>query len=287
MKILLIDSNNLAHRMAFKLGHLTWQEKTTGVIFGFMKSVMDLSHLLKPNEIIFCWDSPLSYRRNIFPEYKASRRKELTEEQQQERKAAYSQFEELKLEILPRIGFRNIFEQTGIEADDLIAKIIFDYYLSGYKLIPVSSDNDLFQTFLYMERIYLLDKKKFYTKEDFVKEWKISPLEWVTAKSIAGDITDNIPGIKGIGIKTAIKYINGEKINASLISKVEENWNLVQRNQKIIKIPHTRTLSMSIEESIINLKEFESVCLENGFSFLLRKENFHKWLNLLEDLPVN
>ena len=273
--------------MAFKLGHLTWQEKTTGVIFGFMKSVMDLSHLLKPNEIIFCWDSPLSYRRNIFPEYKASRRKELTEEQQQERKAAYSQFEELKLEILPRIGFRNIFEQTGIEADDLIAKIIFDYYLSGYKLIPVSSDNDLFQTFLYMERIYLLDKKKFYTKEDFVKEWKISPLEWVTAKSIAGDITDNIPGIKGIGIKTAIKYINGEKINASLISKVEENWNLVQRNQKIIKIPHPRTLSMSIEESIINLKEFESVCLENGFSFLLRKENFHKWLNLLEDLPVN
>jgi len=267
----------------FKMGNFSYQEKMTGVIFGFLRSVLELHERFAPSEIIFCWDSTKSWRKLQYPDYKSNRHnKSYTEEERKDRDVAYYQFNELQEDILPRLGFANVFSQNGIEADDLIAQIVIDQPKdNNYKRhIIVSSDNDLFQL-LGIADMFFVDKKKLFTKEDFEEQWGIAPADWLKAKAMSGDTSDNIPGVPGVGYKTAIKYLKGKMRDGITKENIRYCTELIKLNEQLMKVPHPKTKPMIIRESLFNIMEFEKVCLENGFQFFLKKEQYSKWNNIL------
>jgi len=139
MKYILFDCSFLCHRARFTTGALD-----NGVIFGFLSSVIDICEAFECYNPIFIWDSKKSHRKKIFPYYKKKRRKDLTPEELLELKECFRQMDVLRSEIIPDMGFKNSFRQTGLEGDDLIAKIVLDMNNSKHRFIIVSSDQDLY-----------------------------------------------------------------------------------------------------------------------------------------------
>lgn len=265
----------------YKMGSLSYEEKMTGVIFGFLRTVAELSEKFEPSEIAFCWDSTKSWRKILYPDYKGNRNRDYSPEELRDRQTAYAQFNELRDDILPRIGFANVFHQNGIEADDIIARIVLDQPLGNkYKRhIIVSSDNDLFQM-LELADMYFIDKKELFTKKDFICKYDIRPGDWLKVKALVGDSSDNIPGIRGVGVKTAIKYLNGKTRSMNLVQTIQESVVQINLNEILMKVPHSKTGAVLMNKSKIDLFQFEQVCMENGFNFFLKKEQYAKWLRM-------
>ena len=118
---ILIDSNNLAWIAHHSTGDLSNNEKRVGVIYGFMRFIYQYTELFESNKFIFLFDSRASKRKKIYPKYKEKRRKKLTSDEYLDRKICFEQITDLRLSVLPKLGFRNVYWQPGYEADDLIA----------------------------------------------------------------------------------------------------------------------------------------------------------------------
>ena len=183
MKTMLVDSNFLAYRAKLTTGNLQYNGVATGVMFGFINQLLTCSKKIEPDKIIFTWDSKKSKRKKILPSYKEKRRENQTEEEEREWKEAFTQFNQLREEILPRIGFKNNFIQDGLESDDLIARYVFDN--EHENIYIVTADDDMLQL-LHKSYIYNLAKNQISSKELFEKNYEIHPSEWASVKMIAG-----------------------------------------------------------------------------------------------------
>lgn len=265
MKFLIIDSNFICHQGRYSLPDLSIGEQQTAIIFGFLKRVVSLAKKFETGNFIFCWDSKKSFRKEIYPEYKANRKKEKTEEEKQLDKIAFSQFDILKNEVLPELGFKNIFEQKGYESDDLIADIVLGY---EEDFVVVSSDEDLFQL-LDICSMYNPTKDLLMDKKWFVNEYEINPIDWVKVKQIAGCRSDNIQGVKGVAEKTFIKYLKGELKSTSkkyqdivsFIGSKEE-----ERNKLLVTLPFPKTMNVELVNDLpLKVEDFISVCTKFDF----------------------
>jgi DNA polymerase I len=274
--MILIDANGICHQMKHSIGDLSWEEKQVGIIFGFMRQLLSLSKLFGPDSFVFAWDSPSSKRKEIFPEYKANRKREKTKEEQDFDNMAYDQFDQIRSHVLPKIGFRNIFVQNGFEADDIMASIIQS---NPVKTTIISTDEDLYQLLSEQVSLYSLKKKQFYTHISLWKEFRITPSEWIETKAIAGCSSDGIPGVPGVGEKTACKYLNG-KLNHTYktYKSIKENGQLIARNRKLVKLPYEGTNAFNILfKEKLDMGGFLDICDEYGFASFLREETFGLW----------
>jgi 5''-3'' exonuclease (including N-terminal domain of PolI) len=183
MKVL-IDCNNVAHIVNHAMGHLSTDEQATGVIFGFMKQMLSLSNKMKSNEFVFAWDSRKSWRKNIYPEYKANRSKPINPEEENPKQDLFNQISELRKTILPGLGFKNNFIKTGYEADDLIAYIALMNPKEEFTI--VSTDQDLYQLLSDKVRIYNIITKQFFTRADFEAKFSLHPCMYREIKAISG-----------------------------------------------------------------------------------------------------
>ena len=149
---LIVDANNLAYAAFISLRGLSVDELPTGVIYGFFLQVLKLAVEFQTNDFVFCWDSRKRFRRNIFSEYK-NKRDEMTKEEKAQKQIAYDQFAALRKEILPSVGFENVFMKAGYEADDLIAYVVINppRSLNREKYLVISTDNDMFQLLSYCD----------------------------------------------------------------------------------------------------------------------------------------
>jgi len=102
---LIIDSNGLAHAARIAVKDLSYEKQATGVIYGFLQSMLYLSHRFVPCRMIFCWDSRKSLRKAMFPGYKDKRHQDLDADEQVALDLAFKQFDQLRKEILPSVGF--------------------------------------------------------------------------------------------------------------------------------------------------------------------------------------
>ena len=126
------------------------------------------------------------------------------------------------------------------EADDLIATYVEQILSKGAKVTIVSSDKDLMQ--LYKKDVRLFDpmKNKFVTPEDIVTKFGVGPEKVIDVQSLAGDSSDNVPGVPGIGVKTAAELINKygtlEKLlnNAHEIKQNKRRETLIENKDKAI-----------------------------------------------------
>ena len=276
---LIIDCNNLAYSSFYIFKNLNYLEKKTGVIFGFIQQILSLAKKFESTNFVFCWDSKKSYRKLIYPEYKANRRKELSNEEKADLKLAYNQFAELREKILLEMGFNNVFMQTGYEADDLIAKVVLDN--QNKKNIIVSTDQDLYQLLQYSVLIHNIRTKKIFLWKDFANKYNAAPNLWVRVKAIAGCSTDNVIGVKGVGEMTAIKYLQDKLQEGKIKSRIksQEGQAIIKRNIELVVLPFQgrKKLRIDFQKNDLSKEKFIEVFMQYGFSSLLKKEVVENW----------
>jgi 5'-3' exonuclease len=266
------------------MGELSFDEKFTGIIFGFLNQIFQLANHFNYPRFIFAWDSKKSYRKEICPDYKRKDKK-ITQDLLELLDTSRPQFTTLRFQILPRIGFVNNFIQTGVEADDIIAMItksILKPFEDHDQYVIVSVDNDLYQLLSPNVSMFNPKTKKLYTGDDFVKEFRIQPSDWPKVKALAGCDGDNVKGISGVGIKTAIKWFNGEFKEGKMADTISTlSTKTYLKNLPLVILPHGRTTPIRLFEDEFSFKCFEDVCMEYGLKSFLKKGNYEKWKKML------
>ncbi len=221
--LLIIDSNSVIHRAYHALPPLvTKKGEQTGAIYGFLLTLFKVIKEIKPNFIVATFDTPApTFRHKKFKDYKAKRPKIAEELSEQIPKIK----EILKLFDIP------IFEKEGFEADDLIATITKE--VKKRQIFPVleiyvlSGDLDTLQLVSNNTKVYTLQKgiKKtiIYDRQEVFSRFGIEPAQIIDFKALCGDPSDNIPGVTGIGKKTAVKLLLEFGNLKNLYRNLEEN----------------------------------------------------------------
>jgi DNA polymerase-1 len=283
--ILILDSNFLCHRSkhAMKNQDLSHERMRTEVIYNFCLSIFDLAKRFEPDTLVFVWDSRKSKRREIYPRYKPRGTKEKTPEEKFLDDVSYPQFNEIRRKLLPGLGFKNNFIQTGYEGDDIMASIVMNMTVG--EPVLVSSDNDLLQLLGYCD-IFNAITKKTITRTIFEDEWGIEPHIWADVKSIAGcgggknESGDNVQGIDGVGEKTAIKYL---KKTLNPTTKAFQNIDssigkeIIETNLPLVKLPFEGTQTFTIQEDNLYSRDFISEFERYGFQSFMYANEFRQW----------
>ncbi len=212
MKYLLIDGNNLGCRCAFNKSQLKNSEGiSTTVHYGFMQSLMNYKEIFKDYQFLISWDGK-SQRR--VAESKAGVAKGLIKSGYKENREKEDIPQELKDFYQQAPFLKRALDQTGIPqirmSDQETDDIIHTYCrLLGKdnEIVCVTGDEDFYQLLDDKVSIYNGGKQKIITKDDFIKEYEITPEQWVDVGALTGDSGDNIFGVYGVGEKTAIKLI--------------------------------------------------------------------------------
>jgi len=195
--VLIIDGNNLAHRCRHVF-HLSNKGKDVSVTYGFLRTMVSYMRKFKPSSVVVCWDGGVpEFRREAVPEYKANRH----HDDEMDYADFLRQIKELQDFSLPLMGVISIMVH-GAEADDLCYHA--SRILEGFHVI-VTGDRDLYQCINDNTVVYNPGKEKTYTAKEVEDEYGVTLSNYVHWKAIQGDTSDNIPGVPGIGEKTASK----------------------------------------------------------------------------------
>ncbi|WP_415299814.1 DNA polymerase I [Candidatus Pelagibacter sp. Uisw_134_02] len=281
----LIDGSGYIFRAYYALPPLTRKSDglPVGAVSGFCSMLFKLledsksnENLQKPTHFAVIFDSARkTFRNKIYSDYKANRSEAPDD--------LAPQFEYIRKSViafnLPSIDLPNY------EADDLLATYTEQILAKGAKVTIVSSDKDLMQ--LYKKDVRLFDpmKNKFITPEDIVTKFGVGPEKVIDVQSLAGDSSDNVPGVPGIGVKTAAELINKygtlEKLldNAQEIKQNKRRETLIENkdkaiiSKKLVTLMKDAPVERKIEE--FHLKEIDK---DKLYKFL-REMEFNRLLS--------
>ncbi|MBI4836327.1 MAG: hypothetical protein HY817_03635 [Candidatus Abawacabacteria bacterium] len=198
--LLLIDGNALLHRYFHALPQTmrTSNGELVNAIFGFLNATLSLMDQFKPTHIVCTFDSPeKTFRHQSYEAYKATRMVPPP--------GLYEQLPRL-LSVLQALGITSI-AIPGYESDDLIGTFSKQAESHGIASLIVSSDNDFIQLVSPLTNFYCtakgLKKAERFTPEKVKEKHGLTPEQWLDYKALRGDPSDNLPGVPGIGEKTA------------------------------------------------------------------------------------
>jgi len=217
-RLVLIDANSLIYRAYHALPLLTTKKaEPVNAVYGFLLVFLKAIREFQPDLIAACFDSPgPTFRHKKFKEYKA-KRPPIPEN-------LVSQIPKVK-EVLSAFGVP-IFEKKGFEADDLIGTIS-KISPPDTEVIILSGDMDILQLINSRTRVFLLKRgiknTHLYDQNRVKEEYGISPSQIVDFKALRGDPSDNIPGVAGIGEKTAIDLLKRFGNLENLYKELEGN----------------------------------------------------------------
>lgn len=269
---LLLDCPFLCRRAQYSTGSLAFAGEPTGVIYGFLRAVLDLQRRYGTQKTVFCWDGGTSLRQTLYPGYKQKRMtKERTPEEQRAERHYRKQVHLLQSECIPSLGFRNNLIAVGYEADDLLAKICQAIRLSsGDDVVLVSADHDLYQLLGYRVSLWNPASKLEVTRNDFCKKYRVRPEQWAKVKAIAGCSSDEVKGVKGIGEKRACGYLNGSLPEKSrYYQAIEDAWGtVVLPNLRLVTLPLLGTPSFELQEDDVRPSKWKAVTEKLGMGSL-------------------
>ena len=199
-KLFIIDGSSYIFRAFFGVPNLTNSKGfPTNAVFGFLKMLKNTLGIYKPTHIVIALDSKEeTFRKKMYPEYKANR-----EAMPEELSVQIPYIEEL-------INAMNIpnLRIHGVEADDIIASLAKKAEEHGFDVTIISGDKDLMQ--LVNDKTIMIDtlKNKIYNTKGVIEKLGVEPKHVVDYLSITGDASDNVPGVRGIGPKGAVKLIS-------------------------------------------------------------------------------
>jgi 5'-3' exonuclease len=280
-KWLILDCNFLCHRLKYTMGSLEHGGTPTGVAYGFLKSIPVFQKQFNTPHIIFCWDSKTSKRRKIYYKYKQHRQDKYRDMEPKEiafEKAFRKQMYMLRKHYLPTIGYANVFVQRGCEGDDIIAAICHTMKMADEAII-ISSDHDLYQLINSQVSFYNPIKGKILTAERFRNSYGVEPFAWAQVKAIAGCSGDGVPGIKGVGELTALKYLRRElKTTSKAYQRINSTSGIakIRRNNKLVLLPLEGTQTPVLGEDDISSKGWNKVVRYLGMDSLKDKPPYFK-----------
>ncbi len=258
-KLFLVDGHSLCYRAFYAIPNLTNSKgEPTNAIYGFVTMMRKLMEDQKPDLVAICFDRrEPTFRHEQYKEYKAHR-KPMPEE-------LVSQIEPIK--EFCRLSNWAIFEKAGFEADDVIGTLALRGKKEGHPVFIITADKDAFQ--LVDEQIKILQPHKENRVYDIEKVRErfggLGPEKVTDILALMGDASDNIPGVPGIGEKTAIKLVQEFGSVSGLLEKVEQVSSEKQK-QKILE--NRSDLEMSLKLATIDT----SVPLEIDWPALSVKE---------------
>jgi 5'-3' exonuclease len=264
-RLLIFDTSSILHaaKHSFGKSRLSKDDKYTFVVYGFMLKLYAILSKENYDIVAFALDSQINVRFSYYSEYKENRSTATkTKEQIELDRLARPQFKEITDFVIPELGYKNIFEAEGFEADDVIAKICKKY--SKWDITIVSTDKDLYQ--LLTMKIAILNPITFYSfnLDDFREKYGIEPRMWKRVKVYGGCSSDNVKGLpipqskeaiqkgtkqKCIGEGFALKYIKkeiGTHTNTYKAFTQPSAKKIIRRNQRLTIIPHKGTPDFTI-----------------------------------------
>jgi len=272
-KLFLIDGSALVYRSYFAFIRnplINSRGENTSAVFGFANSLLKILREQKPDYIAVVFDTPApTFRHKIYKDYKSTRAKTPPE----------------MVEQLPRIrelvGYMNLplIEKDGFEADDIIGTLAEQGKKEGLEVFLVTADKDFFQ--LVDEDIKMVrpskgkEPEEIYDAKAVKEKFGIEPNQMTDLLGLMGDSSDNIPGVPGIGEKTALELINQfgslEDViaGADRISKKKVSQNLKEYaeqarfSKKLVTIDTAAPFKLDLRE--LSKKDFDSPKLRQFF----------------------
>ena len=280
-----------------------------GGMTGFLQSIGYAIRNIRPTRVIICWDGKggSTRRRKMFPDYKANRRvrtrltrmsnygnvgdEQIAMGQQIRRLTQY-------LETLPV----KVLATENIEADDAIAYICEQIYPESQKFI-MSTDKDYLQLVNDKVQVWSPTKKKFYFQETILEEFGVPANNFLEYRTLLGDSSDNIPGIKGTGLKTLqkrlpiifgdkkitiddiLKQAEDNKSDAKILATIAESGDILRLNYKLMQLRevdisgHAKSSILDIVRRPIqrlNKPKFLTMFLEDKINSTMKNPEF--WL---------
>jgi len=265
--ILILDGKYLAYRTKYSKQNLSYNGIQTGLYFGFFNTLKKLGQKFFPVNTVIMWDSPSreGRRKQQFSEYK-NRGKDWDTLTQEEKNSeiAFNEGVDILMTLCKELGFVN-YILPYYEADDLIAIWVRDFI--EFKNIVITRDEDMYQCLNKNTIIYDPDSKITKTSDWFQKNYKITPEEWTLVKALGGCKSDTVPGIPGVGEKTAIKYIKGEATE-KVVEKIEVTYpHLFQKYYELVELPHAdlKNVKIPYKQTKLNQDTFYDMCQRFGF----------------------
>lgn len=270
---LVMDGNNLAHRAFYALTEdLSHEGVSTAMLFGVFRDIAIMTQKFQTPHIAFCFDAGRPRRLEKLPTYKETReknRKALDPDTALKYKAMRRQIRDLQCDILPGMGYANVFWEGGYEADDCIASFVYGLGARDDAII-VSSDKDLYQLLGTNVKIYRPTAKEVYTLQKFKEEWGLPPTKWAEVKAIAGCDTDDVPGIRGVGEKTAAKYLRNElKPTSKAAQSIADGMAKWKKNIPLVTLPYPGTPCFFPKQDRVSLKTWRVACTRFGMRSLI------------------
>ena len=282
-KIILVDGNNLLFRSfyaTFYQGVIMKNSKgfPTNALYGFINMMNKIIQEENPSYIMVAFDKGKTFRHDKYDEYKAGR-VEMPEELK-------LQFPKAK-EILDAMGIK-YFEIDNYEADDIIGTLSsYVDQSNDFVATIVSSDKDLLQLISDKVVVKLLKTSGhiMMTKEEFIKTYQVEPIHMIDLKALMGDASDHIPGVKGIGEKTAINllskfesldnlYLHIDEVTGKTKEKLVNDKESAYMSYDLATIYREVPLGFTLEDckyQKINTKRFTELLQEFEFHSLLKK----------------
>lgn len=307
--ILVVDATNRFISAWTVTPTLSENGEHVGGITGFLTSLGYAIKLLKPTRVICVFDGKggSERRRKMYPEYKSQRSMKIRVNRAYEDMSDPKNEQEAMLkQMVTLVDFLrslpvSVISIDNIEADDTIAYISTQMYPES-RITIMSGDKDFLQLVSDRVQLWSPTKKKLYGVQDVINEYGIHPTNFVYYRAMEGDTSDNIPGIKGVGLKTARKLfpvlveesetsvekillrardgVNEKKVYASIL----ENSEILSRNYMLMQLKDPNfspSLQMKIQDTVDHIHDY------NKFQFIQKLTvrgmhgtipNFHVWL---------
>ena len=277
----LIDGSGYIFRAYYALPPLSRKSDgmPTGAVNGFCNMLFKLledskskENLEKPTHFAVIFDSARkNFRNEIYKDYKANRSEAPDD--------LIPQFDFIRKSVnafnLPSI------ELINYEADDLIATYVDQITKIGAKVTIVSSDKDLMQLYNRNVRIYDPMKNKFLGEDDVIKKFGVKSEKVIDVQALAGDTSDNVPGVPGIGVKTAAELINKYGNLEKLLSKAHE----IKQNKRRETILENKDKAI-ISKKLVTLKKDVPVKAKLS-DFILKDIEKNKLYEFLREMEFN
>ncbi len=282
-RLAVIDGKSVFYRGYYSMPGLSLSDGTpTGGVFGFASLAIELIKKLKPDYVAVAWDKKgtnIRKRREIYPEYKAGRKKAPDD--------FYAQMPIL-FELLDAFGWP-LYELDDYEADDILGAFAKEATAKGIETDLITSDLDALQLVGPLTKVYALknglSNLEEFNVDYFEKKYGIEVEQFLDLKSLKGDSSDNLPGVPGIGEKTAISllqvyktldniYDNIDEIKPSIANKLTAGKKLAYMSKEVGRIWVDAPVKLDWDVADVNdtdLDKVAAILKRLEFSSLVRR----------------
>lgn len=283
-RLVIIDGKSVFYRGYYAMPNLSTKDGTpTGGVYGFAVLALEIVKRLQPEYVCVAWDSKTNIRSRLalYPQYKAGRKTPPPD--------FYEQIP-LLYELLESLGWP-LYEADDHEADDLMGAFAKQAGQKGIESYLVTSDLDVLQLVNNHTHIYTLKKGltniELFSEESFREKYGVDAHQWVDVKALKGDSSDNIPGVAGIGEKTALEliaqyktldgvYENIDLLKPAVKAKLEKDKDMAYLSQKLVTLMVDAPIKIDLEKAKLHAG------LTPEFAAMLRKLEFRTLLRQVE-----